>query len=83
MGFCIIFIAYCKVFRGQNIRSGDGSTIVSQTSEHKAFIELVKGLGTVLEGGVVTMHEGVYEQDERADHTNPSALWKQSPTDRS
>ena len=56
--------------------------------------ELFKGLRPVLEGFVVTMHEGACETGSqipraiargiwRTVRTSPSALWQQTPTDRS
>ena len=55
---------------------------------------LLKGLRPVLEGFVVTMHEGACETGSqipralalgiwRTVRTSPSALWQQTPTDRS
>ena len=55
---------------------------------------MIKGLRLVLEGFVVTMHEGACETGSqipralargiwRTVRTSPSALWQQTPTDRS
>ena len=57
-------------------------------------VQWFKGLRLVLEGFVVTMHEGVCETGShipralargiwRTVRTSPSALWQQNPTDRS
>ena len=54
----------------------------------------LKGLRPVLEGFVITMHEGVCETGSqilwalaqgiwRTVRTSPSALWQQTPTDQS
>ena len=56
--------------------------------------KLIKGLRPVLEGFVVTMHEGACETGSQIPRalargiwstvrTSPSALWQQTPTDRS
>ena len=60
----------------------------------RTYVVVFKGLRPVLEGFVVTMHEGACETGSqvpraiargiwRTVRTSPSALWQQTPTDRS